>query len=130
MLDTDTASYVIKKTAPALDTRLAALDLSQVCIAAVTRAELSFGYRRLPKATNLRKGVERFLAHFPTLAWDESAADNFAEIKADLERRGARIGDLDSMIAVHAKAAHAILVTNNVKHFRLINGLAIENWVD
>jgi len=128
MLDTDTASYVIDKSEPAIDARLQALDREQVCISAITRAELQFGARRLPKAIRLHAGVDRFLANIPTLAWDEAAADCFADVKAELERKGTPIGDLDTMIAAHAHAAGAILVTNNVKHFRRVKGLAIENW--
>jgi tRNA(fMet)-specific endonuclease VapC len=63
-----------------------------------------------------------------TLAWDEVAADQFGEVRADLERAGTPIGSMDTMIAAHAKAIKAVLVTNNMKHFRRVKGLAIENW--
>jgi tRNA(fMet)-specific endonuclease VapC len=72
--------------------------------------------------------VEKFLSGIPTLTWDEAAADRFADVRADLERGGTPIGSMDTMIASHAKALNAILVTNNEKHFRLVQGLTIENW--
>lgn len=128
MLDTHTASYVIKGTAPGIDAQLRELDVMQVCISAVTRAELRFGVRRLPNATRLAAQVEKFLSGVHTLAWDETAADQFAEVRTDLERRGTPIGIMDTMIAAHAKAINAVLVTNNVKHFRRVKGLAIQNW--
>ena len=128
MLDTNTASYVIKGNAPAIDARLRKLDVMQVCISAITRAELRFGVRRLPAATRLAAQVEKFLSGVHTLAWDEAAADQFAEVRTDLESGGTPIGSMDTMIAAHAKAINAILVTNNVKHFRRVKGLAIENW--
>jgi tRNA(fMet)-specific endonuclease VapC len=128
MLDTNTASHVIKGTAPAIDAHLRKLDVMQVYISAVTRAELRVGVRRLPSATRLAAQVEIFLSGFHTLAWDETAADQFAEIRADLERGGPPIGTMDTMIAAHAKALNVILVTNNVKHFRRVKGLAVENW--
>lgn len=128
MLDTNTASYVIKGNAPAIDGHLRKLDLMQVCISAITRAELRFGVRRLPSATRLAAEVEKFLSGVHTLAWDEVAADEFAEVRADLERGGIPIGSMDTMIAAHARAINAVLVTNNVKHFRRVKGLAVENW--
>jgi tRNA(fMet)-specific endonuclease VapC len=128
MLDTNTSSYVIKGNAPGIDARLRNLDVLQVCISAVTRAELRFGVRRLSSATRLAAEVEKFLTGVHTLAWDEVAADQFAEVRADLERGGTPIGSMDTMIAAHAKAINAVLVTNNVKHFRRVKGLAIENW--
>ncbi len=128
MLDTGTASYVIKGNAPKIDARLRTLDVMQVCISAITRAELRFGVRRLARASRLAAEVERFLSGIHTLPWDEVAADQFAEIRSDLERNGTPIGTMDTMIAAHAKSIHAMLVTHNVKHFQLVNGLKIDNW--
>ena len=127
MLDTDTASYIIKGTAPAVDARLRLLTVKQVCISAITRAELRFGVR-LSGASRLAAEVERFLSAVCTLPWDGAAADQFAEVRAGLEKAGTPIGTMDTMIAAHAKTVGAILVTNNVKHFRLVEGLPIENW--
>jgi tRNA(fMet)-specific endonuclease VapC len=65
-----------------------------------------------------------------TLAWDEPAADKFAEVRVNLERVGTPIGAFDKMIAAHAMAAKVTLVTNNEKHFRLVKGLAVETWAE
>ena len=130
MLDTDVASYVIKGTAPAIDKRLSRLDTAQVCISAITRAELRFGARRIQNAFRLAAEVEKFLMGVGTVAWDEAAADKFAEVRVNLERVGTPIGAFDTMIAAHAMAAKVTLVTNNEKHFRLVKGLAVENWAE
>jgi tRNA(fMet)-specific endonuclease VapC len=74
--------------------------------------------------------VDGFLNAVRTLPWDEVAADQFAEVRTTLERAGTPIGAMDTMIAAHAKAVHAILVTNNMKHFRMVKGLAFENWLN
>src|SRR5215469_7636329 len=124
MLDTNTASYVIRGNAPAIDARLRKLDVMQVCISAITRAELFFGVRRLSSVIRLAAEVEGFLSGVHTLAWDELAADQFTEVRADLERAGTPIGSMDTMIAAHAKAIDALLVTNNMKNFRRVKGLA------
>lgn len=129
MLDTDIASYVIKGASPSLDAHLAELAVAQVCISSVTRAELRFGVRRIPHASRLAAQVEHFLTGIHTLAWDDAAADAFAEVRADLERKGAPIGVMDTMIAAHAVAVSAVLVTNNARHFGRVKGLSTENWI-
>ena len=84
------------------------------------------------RSARLAAEVERFLSGIHALPWDEAAADHFAEVRANLERVGTPIGSaigiMDTMIAAHAKALDAVLVTNNVKHFGIVKGLAIANW--
>ncbi|MCL4702880.1 MAG: PIN domain-containing protein [Burkholderiaceae bacterium] len=63
------------------------------------------------------------------LDWDEEAADHYADIRADLRRRGEMIGANDLSIAAHARALDAVLVTNNVREFRRVRNLKLENWV-
>jgi tRNA(fMet)-specific endonuclease VapC len=69
-----------------------------------------------------------FLAPLTILASDDAAARAYGTVRADLERRGRPIGALDTMIAGHAVASGAILVTNNVREFARVPGLRIENW--
>lgn len=129
MLDTDTASYLIKGTAPALERRLLRLDAAQVCISAVTRGELRYGVARLPQATRLAAEVERFLSGIPVLAWGDAAADCYGQVRAGLEHEGAAIGSLDMLIAAHALAADLILISNNTRHFSRVAALRLENWM-
>lgn len=130
MLDTDISSYVIKGTHPQLERRLERLDVMQVCLSVITRSELRFGAKRVRGATRLLADVERFLSGIHTLPWDETAADECADVRAELERAGTPIGTLDTMIAAHARAIGAVLVTNNVRHFRAVKGLTVENWAE
>jgi tRNA(fMet)-specific endonuclease VapC len=128
MLDTDTASYSIKASHPALDRRLATVPPAQVCISSVTRAELLYGVHRKPGAHHLARVVSQFLATVRSLPWDDEAAERFARIAAELDAAGKRIGTFDTMIAAHALAAGAVLVTNNLEHFSRVAGLTIANW--
>jgi len=129
MLDTDTSSYVIRGRNPILDSKLSRIAVGAVCISAVTRAELRFGvHRRLPHSPRLAAEVERFLTGMHTLAWDEAAADAFAHVRAGLEAKGNPIGVMDMMIASHAVAVSAVLITNNTRHFNPVAGLRVENW--
>ena len=129
MLDTDTASYIIKSHSPVIEKKLAAVPPSDICISAVTRAELLYGLKHLPPGHRLHLGVQQFLRIVRILAWDASAADFYAEIRYQLAKSGQPIGELDMMIAAHALSAGAALVTNNQRHFRRIKQpLILVNW--
>ena len=71
----------------------------------------------------------RFLVQFDVLPFDEAAAREYGKIRADLERAGKLIGNMDMLIGAHARSAGAILATNNEREFRRIKGLRIENWI-
>jgi tRNA(fMet)-specific endonuclease VapC len=128
LLDTDTASYLIRSASSVLDARLALQSPGQVFVSAVTRAELLDGIRKMPQAKRLAARVEGFLSSFHSLPWENAAAEAFAEIRTELERSGTPIGVMDTMIAAHAMAAGAVLVTNNTRHFQRVKGLTVENW--
>jgi tRNA(fMet)-specific endonuclease VapC len=129
MLDTDTASYLIKGKAPAIEGRLAALLPSAVCISVMTRAELQYGLKRLPSDHRLHLAVRHFLKLIRTLPWDAEAADWYAGIRHQLVATGQPIGEMDMMIAAHALSAGAVLVTNNRRHYDRIQApLILENW--
>ena len=129
MLDTDTASYLIKGKSPAIETRLAALVPSMVCISVLTRAELQYGLKRLPAEHRLHLAVRQFFKIVRILPWDADAADWYADIRHQLVTSGQSIGELDMMIAAHALSAGAVLVTNNLRHYQRIEApLILENW--
>jgi tRNA(fMet)-specific endonuclease VapC len=127
LLDTNTASYVIKGNAPEVSGRLRKTPMSDVGISVVTEAELLFGVARLPQATKLVLVVSEFLLRVEILPWDSQAARKYAEIRAALERRGTPIGNLDMMIAAQALAGDAVLVTHD-RAFGRVRGLQVEDW--
>lgn len=129
MLDTDTASYLIKGKSPAIEAKLAALVPGMVCISVMTRAELQYGLKRLPAAHRLHLAVRQFLKLVRVLPWDSDAADWYAEIRHQLISTGQPIGELDMMIAAHALSVGAVLVTNNNRHYERIDApLILANW--
>jgi len=131
MLDTDTASYIIKGRPQGVEARLSALEPSLVCVSVITRAELLYGLKRLPPAHRLHIGVRRFLRIVRVLSWDAEAADFYADIRHELASTGQIIGELDMMIAAHSLAAAAVLVTNNTRHFERIPApLILQNWCE
>ena len=108
---------------------MSALDPAQVCISAITRAELQYGLKRLPPDHKLHLRVRHFLKIVRVLAWDAEAADFYAEIRHGLKTAGEPIGEMDMMIAARSLSLPAVLVTNNMRHFsRLRAPLLLENW--
>ncbi len=131
MLDTDVASYIIKRKSPAIQAKLSEIPPSHVCISVVTRAELLYGLKRLPPAHHLHLAVKRFLRQVQALSWDAEAADYYADICHQLVSSGQPIGELDMMIAAHSLSAGATLVTNNTRHYSRIEApLTLANWAD
>lgn len=129
MLDTDTASYLIKGHSPAIGAKLRAISPALICISVMTRAELLYGLKRLPPEHRLHLAVRQFLKIVRVLPWDSEAAGWYADIRHQLVSSGKPIGEIDMMIAAHSLAAGAVLVTNNQKHFKRIRApLTLVNW--
>jgi tRNA(fMet)-specific endonuclease VapC len=127
LLDTNTASYVIKGNFPRVRERLMKTPMAEVGISVITEAELRFGVARKPAAVRLKTAIEEFLLRVETLQWDSKAAQQYGLIRAALERVGQPMGNLDMMIAAHALAAQVVLVTHD-HVFRRVKQLKIEDW--
>jgi tRNA(fMet)-specific endonuclease VapC len=127
LLDTNTASYVIKGNFPRVREQLLRVPMTDVGISSVTEAELRFGVARRPEASRLNIAVEEFLLRVEVLPWDSAAAQQYARIRAALEREGAPMGNLDMMIAAQALAAGRVLISSD-RVFRRVKGLKIEDW--
>ena len=127
MLDTNIASYIVRGPGAALAARLVAVPMAQLCVSSITQAELLHGLARKPSATSLHLAVREFLARLEVLAWDSAAATVYGPLRAQLEAAGTPLGNLDTLIAAHALAAGATLVTND-HAFTRVPGLAIDNW--
>ncbi|MGB6675944.1 MAG: type II toxin-antitoxin system VapC family toxin [Terriglobales bacterium] len=127
LLDTNTASYVIKGNFPRVRERLLKVPMAEVGISAVTEAELRFGVARKPEAVRLKTAVEEFLLRVEALSWDSDAAQQYSQVRAELERTGKPMGNLDLMIAAHALSAQVVLVTHD-HVFRRIKRLKVEDW--
>jgi len=130
MLDTDTCIFLMRGESPALAARVQSVPLQQQVISAVTFAELSYGVQvsAAAKRKQNQSVLDSLVLHLAVLDWPQNAAKHYAEIRADLKKRGAQLGAADLMIAAHARAMGAIVVTNNVNDFERVKGLAVENW--
>ena len=118
MLDTDTCSYIMKRSHPLVLKRLQT----------ATKTELLYGVEVSPRRAHDAAALAAFLPYVEVLEFGDDAALHYAEIRADLTKRGALIGANDLFIAAHARALGLTLVTNNTTAFEWVGDLAIENW--
>ncbi len=128
MLDTDTCSYIMKRSSAPVLRHLQATPLTDVCISVITKAELLYGVEVSPRRTQNAVALSAFLPLVEVLDFDGPAATHYAEIRADLKSRGALIGANDLFIAAHARSLELTLVTNNTAEFKRVKGLSTENW--
>jgi len=128
MLDTDTCSYVMKRSHPLVLRRLQAVPVTDVCISVVTKAELLYGVEVSPRRAQDAAALAAFLPYVEALDLTDEAALHYADIRADLKKRGTLIGANDLFIAAHARSLRSTLVTNNTIEFEPVRGPAIENW--
>jgi tRNA(fMet)-specific endonuclease VapC len=128
MLDTDTCSYIMKRSNETVLTRLQAVPIDDVCISVITQSELLCGVEMSPRRDQDGAAVNAFLHHVVILDFPENAAAHYADIRARLAKRGAMIGAKDLFIAAHARCLGLILVTNNTREFSRVQQLLIENW--
>ena len=130
MLNTDTCIFLMRGESPALAARVQSVPLQQQVMSAVTFAELTYGVQvsAAAKRKQNQSVLDSLVLHLAVLDWPQDAAKHYAEIRADLKKRGAQLGAADLMIAAHARAMGAIVVANNAKDFERVKGLAVENW--
>jgi tRNA(fMet)-specific endonuclease VapC len=130
MLDTNICIYVIKHKPEKVFQKIQEIDPADVCISAVTYAELVHGVEKSSAVERNRLALSLLLAGIEIKDFDVDAADHYGMIRADLEKKGTPIGPLDMMIAGHAQSLQLTIVTNNVKEFSRVGDLMIENWAE
>jgi tRNA(fMet)-specific endonuclease VapC len=95
----------------------------------VTKAEILTGVGLASHPEKHRTVANEFLGTVPVLDFPDAATPHYADMRADLQRRGELIGANDLFIAAHARALDLTLVTNNTREFSCVRGLRLENWV-
>ena len=130
MLDTDTCSYIMKRSSDILLRRLRRTPVSDVCVSVITKAELLYGVEISPRRQQDDTALSAFLQHVDVLDFPDQAAVDYAIIRAHLKQLGQMIGANYLLIAAHARSLGFTLVTNNVAEFRRVRDLAVENWTE
>ncbi len=129
MLDTDTCIALIRQQPARLLEKLTAFQPGEVGLSSITLAELQYGVERSLHREQNEAALSRFLLPFEIADFDAPAALTYGRLRAELETRGTPIGALDTLIAAHTFTLKAALVTNNLREFRRVKGLEVENWL-
>jgi tRNA(fMet)-specific endonuclease VapC len=128
LLDTDICIYIRQKRSKEVLRRFEALEAGEAAVSVITFGELIFGATKRGKLAEEREKWLELVHLLPVEPLPVEAAERYGSIRAELEARGALIGNNDLWIAAHALAAGLTLVTNNETEFRRVRGLNIQNW--
>ena len=102
---------------------------SALRMSAVTLAELRFGVAKSKHASRSTANLHVLLSKVAVVPFDDAATVRYGELRALLEKRGKPIGPLDTLIASHALSLRWTLATHNVREFRRVPGLRVEDWL-
>jgi len=130
LLDTNICIYVINGRSQKIVDTFKSLPVGEIALSAVTLAELEYGASKSAHRERNRLMLIGFASPFKILPFDRSDAEVFGVLRSHLERAGTPIGPYDLQIAAQAVNRNYTLVTNNVREFKRIPTLNIENWID
>jgi len=128
ILDTNIISDLIRNPQGGAANRIERLGEDTVCTSIIVAAELRYGCAR-SGSRRLREAVEDLLSEMTVLPFDVPAHAEYGTIRSELEAAGTPIGPNDLLIAAHAYATGATIVTANSNEFKRIRGLKVENWL-
>ena len=128
MLDTNLCIFLIRKKSNRALKKLLQHEPEEICISAVTYAELVHGVEKSKTIERNRVLLAQLLSNIEIMNFDDKAAEEYGNIRTNLEEKGFPIGPLDTMIAGHARSLGYILVTNNTKEFNRVENLVVEDW--
>ena len=128
LLDTNIVIYVLKRR-PKEVLEIFNRNTSRMAISSITLSELIYGAEKSTNVDKNLEAIEEFVSHLDVLPYDAKASQHYGQIKAALEKRGEIIGENDIHIAAHAISQGLILVTNNLREFKRVPNLALENWI-
>jgi tRNA(fMet)-specific endonuclease VapC len=129
ILDTDTCAFILRRSSDALLEKIQEVPIRQQAISAITLAELLYGVQVSTKKKANQAAVDALTRHLAVIEFSRDAAAHYAEVRAELKKKGTMIGSNDLLIASHARSLGAVVVTNNTKDFARVKGLRIENWM-
>ena len=130
LLDTNILIYAKEKRNRSLRDTIRSHDSALLHISIFTVAELVFGCAKSRDPVGNKRALMEFLLPFTIVHFDQSDSDTYGTIRAYLETSAQPIGTIDTFIGALALSRQFTLVTNNVKEFKRIPDLSIENWAD
>ena len=131
MLDTNICSYVLRRHPLTVKAHFDQAGPGQLAISTIALAELLFGAARHPtRSVEIRQDIDDMVRRLVVMPWSAQAADEYSRLRTLLQRQGTPIGNMDLLIAAHALAENAVLVTNNLREFGRVPNLRLENWLE
>ncbi|MDO8672642.1 MAG: type II toxin-antitoxin system VapC family toxin [Dehalococcoidia bacterium] len=128
LLDTNVCVLLIRQKSPQVLARLLSHEITDICLSAITVAELQYGVQKSNQLERNQQALDQFLLPLTILPFDDESAAIYGQIRASLEARGLPVGALDTLIAAQAVSHNLTLVTNNLSEFARVAGLTLEDW--
>ncbi len=129
LIDTNICIYIMNNRPTDVIQKFKHLNPGEIGISTITVSELQYGVAKSTHRKENQFRLNKFLAPLEILAYNEIAARTYGEIRFELEKCGKSIGPLDLLISAQALSQNLIIVTNNVKEFKRIKNLKVENWI-
>jgi tRNA(fMet)-specific endonuclease VapC len=129
MLDTNICIDMIRRPASRVFGHIQQAQPGDIAISTITLAELECGVHKSSNPAKNAKLLIEVCSVLDILPFDNNAATAYGIVRSQLESKGMSIGPLDNLIAAHALSLDITLVTHNMKEFKRIKGLSLENWI-
>ncbi len=130
LLDSNVCIDYLSGRFPQVARRIQSLMPENLCLSSIVVAELRYGADKSAKANRNHQLLNVLTDEIPARDFDRAAASTYGKVRAALEKKGQLIGPNDMLIAAHALSLGLVLVTDNVKEFKRVKGLEVENWRD
>jgi tRNA(fMet)-specific endonuclease VapC len=128
MLDTNIVSDMMRRPSGSIGTKIGAVGADAVMTSVIVAAELNYDVMRRGSQL-LAERLEEALGAMSVMPFDPPVDQVYAEVRYELERQGAPIGNNDMLIAAHARSLGVWLVTDNMREFSRVRDLRVENWL-
>jgi tRNA(fMet)-specific endonuclease VapC len=129
LLDTNICIYIIKKKPVEVIKRFLKMKPDSIGISSITVSELYYGIAKSSKPNENTIALEQFILPLTVLDFNKEDSIAYGRLRAKLEQKGKLIGAMDMLIAAQALSRDLIIVTNNEREFKKIEGLSVENWI-
>ncbi len=128
MLDTNACIGIMDQRIAPAKTRVGQSEIGEIAISQIVLHELEFGVCKSVHQAKNRAKLDHLLKYVVVADFTNNEAAEAALIRCELARSGKPIGPLDTLIAGHARALKATLVTHNTREFKRVAGLSVEDW--
>lgn len=130
LLDTNICIYIRQAKPASVLHRFGSLRAGEAALSVITYGELFFGAQRSASQRGAVQQLKELLELLPALPLPAAAGEIYGKVRAELAAKGSIIDNNDLWIAAHALSSGLILVANNEREFRRVQGLKIENWAE